>query len=159
MRLVFDLEGNNLRDKCTKMWCMVYHNLENGLEGQIDCPEGRISGTQWQEMKWIFNSSKIIIGHNIINYDLPVLKKLFGLNYNGEIIDTLILSKLLNPDLDKFVKGVSKPHSLEAWGKRLGIEKYPDLDWSRWSSDMISRCKRDVEINIKVYEELSKELK
>ncbi len=42
-----------------------------------------------------------LIGHNIIGYDLPVLKKVLGWtpSKNTEIVDTLVLSRLIHTDL------------------------------------------------------------
>lgn len=158
MKIIFDIETNGLRDDCDKIWCIVWYDLENGVYGQIEAPTGRISGVDWKELTFIFNSSEVIIGHNIIGFDLPVLKELLGLNYHGEIFDTLVLSKLLNPDLDKFNPKVKKPHSLQAWGERLGIQKIPDLDWNEWNPEMLNRCKRDVDITYALYRHLGKEL-
>jgi len=75
-----------------------------------------------------------LIGHNIIDYDLRLIKKLYpSFKPKALILDTLILSQLLNPDR----KG---GHSLGQYGEELGI-----------------RCTEDVEINHKVYDKLMSE--
>ena len=42
----------------------------------------------------------LLIGHNIINYDIPLLKEQFpDFTYGGEILDTLVLSRLFYPHI------------------------------------------------------------
>jgi hypothetical protein len=89
-----------------------------------------------------------LIGHNIIGFDLPVLERLAGLTFDGiEIVDTLVLSRLGNPD---------RPggHGLAAWGATLGFPKVEHEDWSQWSPEMEKRCSVDVELNALVYHRL-----
>lgn len=104
-------------------------------------------------------SLDVLVGHNFFSYDLPLLTKLFRLNWTPysifdkkcKIIDTLALSRALSPDR----KG---GHGLEAWGKKLGRWKPEIEDWHNLPLDVyIHRCKEDVEINYLVYKELLKE--
>ena len=109
-------------------------------------------------LKKIFENAKEVIGHNIVNYDLPMLQLLEMIDYrveypgNGshtlfgkpiQITDTLIWSKLLNPDrLDKYGK-----HGLGAWGGRLGnykgdYHKFDSFDW-----EMCVYCNQDTNVN------------
>jgi len=101
-----------------------------------------------------------IIGHNIIDYDLLVLELHFGIKFDVDpftldgrsiqICDTLVLSKLLNPDR---LGG----HGLEAWGNRLSFYKgdFGKLnDWSTFSQAMLDYCEQDVNLNHKVYDHL-----
>ncbi len=101
-----------------------------------------------------------LVFHNGIGFDLPAMKKVLGIDYhigpdlllNTPIIhtDTLLLSKLFNPDR---IGG----HSLEAWGKKLGCFKGNYNDWSHFTPEMLSYCKQDVEVLRRVYLELEKE--
>jgi hypothetical protein len=101
-----------------------------------------------------------IIGHNIIDYDLMVMELFFGIKFDVdpftldgqpiEICDTLVLSKLLNPDR---LGG----HGLEAWGNRLSFYKDDfgkQTDWSEYSPEMLKYCGQDVQLNHKVYDHL-----
>lgn len=91
-----------------------------------------------------------VIGHNIIQYDLPVVEKLLDVYFDPRCVtDTVVLSRLLN---------VGRPggHSLEAWGEKL---KHPKIgldiiDWSKLTPEILERCKNDVLLNEKVYLEL-----
>ena len=96
-----------------------------------------------------------VIGHNIINFDLLSCKLSLGIPYTVEkdswnnkpieIIDTLVMSKCLNPDR---LKG----HSLESWGERTGQKKFkfrpniPDK-FKHYAADMLYYCIMDVKAN------------
>lgn len=103
-----------------------------------------------------------LIGHNIINFDLPTLKKLYNWtpNESTKIFDTLVVSRLSNPDRVKPAgfTGKGGPHSLEAWGYRIGKAKPEHEDWSVFSPAMLRRNREDVEINTSVYHLLRSEL-
>ncbi len=101
-----------------------------------------------------------IIGHNIIRYDLPVLKSLHQFVPKARVLDTLILSRLSNPDrgMPWGMKGKRIPHAIEAWAIRLGGQKKIEHnDWERFSAEMMERCRVDVLINLEVYKALFKE--
>ena len=104
-----------------------------------------------------------LIGHNIINYDLPLLKKLWRWepNESTKITDTLVMSYLGNPDRPRPTNYTGKkggPHSLEAWGYRVGQGKPAHNDWSVFSPAMLRRCREDVEINASTYHALKPEV-
>lgn len=119
-------------------------------------------------------SYDVIVGHNIVNFDLLVLKlkycALFSIRDDvGEydtfcgkpvlIQDTLVMSKLQYPD--------RKGHSLEWWGDSLGYAKIDwkakarELElkdeWSEYHPEMLVYCERDAELNVKVYQKLLQE--
>jgi len=49
------------------------------------------------------------------------------------------------------------PHSVEAWGMRLGHEKVANEVWSEWSENILRRCEEDVEIQYKILHTLLEE--
>jgi hypothetical protein len=100
--------------------------------------------------------------HNGLGYDWPLLKKLYGYEFKGKKVDTLVMSRLLNPKrLLPFNCPNKKigPHSIEAWGYRVGRGKPEHSDWENFSEEMLHRCTEDVEILELVYNELMKEAK
>jgi len=126
----------------------VAHNLNTGevkhwLEGDLG----------WKE---VLGKAKLLVGHNICNFDLMVLEKLFDFKppKDCKIHDTLILSQIL--DYKRFG---NDGHSMERWGQSLGYPKGDYNDWSKYTEEMLVYCKRDVSLNVKIYEELIKELK
>ncbi|KKK97203.1 hypothetical protein LCGC14_2655060, partial [marine sediment metagenome] len=54
-----------------------------------------------------------LIGHNCVQFDFPVLKKIYGWTYHGIIEDTLLMSRLQRPDrrTPPHCKGAG-PHSV-----------------------------------------------
>lgn len=154
---MFDCEWNafELRD-ITTVHCMVMADLQTGElheYGPTDIERGI------EKLK----GATRLLGHNIIAADLAVLEKLYNFKPRLDqiIIDTLLLSRLSFPDRVRPVglKGDIGPHSLEAWAVRLGGEqKVHHEDWSKFSPEMLERCKADVRINVAVYAALYKEM-
>jgi DNA polymerase-1 len=109
-----------------------------------------------------------IIGHNIIGYDLPVLKKLYGFNPRPGCrrTDTLVLSRLMHGNLaEKDSKRIGFPskeigsHSLRAWGLRLGVLKGDyghsgDDAWTEWSPEMQEYMMQDLEVTYRLLRHL-----
>ena len=96
--------------------------------------------------------SEKVIGHNLIGYDLPVLESLWGVSVAPErVVDTLVLSRLANPQRDK-------GHSLRSWGDRLGFPKGDYDDWTQCSQEMVDYCIQDTAVTERVYLELFDEL-
>ena len=103
-----------------------------------------------------------IVGHNIIGYDIPVLKKLYPFFKEPEVIDTLLLSRLYHPNMmavDKKHNWPNMPlklygrHSLESYGYRLGEYKGEfgkTTDWKEWSEEMQNYCIQDVTVTKKL---------
>jgi DNA polymerase-1 len=116
---------------------------------------------QMKEMLVFMDSIDVLVMHNGIGYDWPLLKKLYGYTYNGKKVDTLVMSRLLNPKRQvPFVCPNKKsPHSIESWGYRVGRGKPDHNDWENFSEEMLHRCTEDVEILELVYEELLKEMR
>ena len=93
-----------------------------------------------------------VVGHNLIGYDLPVLKRLWGVSVAPErIVDTLVLSRLYDPSR-------AGGHSLKVWGELLGFPKGDHDDWSCLSTAMIEYCERDTEVTEAVHKQLVKDM-
>jgi hypothetical protein len=164
--LVFDLEGDGLLDDITTIHCIVAKDISDKKVYQLYGD----SLTEDAVLK-LFNRYDYWIGHNIIGYDLPVLKRFYGLlPHSKGLIDTLVWSQVLNPDrqLPKGCPSSYKnpltnrldrigPHSLAAWGYRVGRFKPEHYDWSSFSEEMLHRCTEDVLIQEKVLYEVQKE--
>lgn len=150
----FDLEANGLLASATKVHCGVVK--EKGKASYKFRPN---------EVKALLahlDSFDVLIAHNGIGYDFPLLKKLYGWVFKGKIVDTLIMSRLLDPKrLVPFNCPNKKagPHSIEAWGWRVGRGKPEHNDWEVFSEEMLHRCSEDVEILELVYEALMQEAK
>ena len=146
-KLVFDIEGNGFYDEITNIWCIATKDIDTGEVKQY-YGERIVDGVA------SLTTADMLIGHNIIAYDIPVLKKLGYIPelFSVKLWDTFLMSSLLNPDR----RG---GHGLEAWGKRFKRYKPAHEDWSQFSNEMLHRCTEDVEINYLTYLELLEEEK
>jgi DNA polymerase I-like protein with 3'-5' exonuclease and polymerase domains len=101
-----------------------------------------------------------VVAHNGIGFDSPVLKKVWGVGIPANmLVDTLVMSRLYKPDIEivAIMSGKApKPHSLEAWGHRLGSYKigFTDFDGG-WTQEMATYCEQDVQLVRKLYEFLT----
>lgn len=154
INLVFDIEGNDLYEKVTHVWCIVAKDVETG-------EVFRFRPHEINKALDLLRYASCLIGHNIIDYDLPTLEKLYGFTYTGRIVDTLVFSRLLNPDR-------YGGHSLKSWGIRLGClkgdfgedeeDEEDKIDaFKEYTEDMLDYCEQDVEVTYKLYEKLIKE--
>lgn len=89
------------------------------------------------------------VTHNGIEFDVPTINRLLSLNVQvTRIVDTFVLSMLYMPTLEG-------GHSLEAWAKRVGMEKIEFNDWSKFSEEMATYCLQDTRITAEVFLRLS----
>ena len=94
-----------------------------------------------------------IVGHNLIGFDMPVLEKLWGITVdNSRIEDTLVLSRLANPQREG-------GHRLSNWGEILGFPKGDHSDWTCLSDEMVAYCIQDVRVTAKAYNQMKLELR
>ena len=144
MDLVFDIETDGL--DATVVWCIVAQDADSGEIFKF--PPNKL-----QEGYEFLTTADRLIGHNIIGFDIPLVEKFGNVDLSGiPVIDTLVLSRLFNPSRDG-------GHSLEKWGYRLGLSKIEFSEYERYSSEMLTYCVRDVQLNTLVYNELRKESK
>ena len=162
MNLIFDIETNGLYDDCTHVHCIGIYDL--------DARQNLVFNDQGDQAPLsravsMLEEAETIIGHNIISYDIPVLKKLYPwFSPQGRVIDTLVLSRCFHADIlkvDQKRKWKNMPlqlygrHSLEAYGHRLGEYKREfgkTADWSEWSQAMQDYMEQDVTVTQKLWQ-------
>jgi DNA polymerase-1 len=158
--LVFDCETNGLYDKATKIHCIVIYDVNRQLTSSYG-PD-RI-GDAIEHLR----SADILIGHNILFFDIPVIQKLTGAVFTARIIDTLICTRLIWPkellyELDteqypQVPKKLRGSAGLKAWGYRLADNKIEFKDFSEYSQEMLVYCIQDVEVTRKLWEHTVKQ--
>lgn len=151
---LFDLEADNLLQEATRVHCGVV-KIKGG-------ESRKFRPNQIKDLLSYLDSFDVLIAHNGIGYDFPLLKKLYGWEFKGKKVDTLIMSRLLDPKrLVPFNCPNKKagPHSIESWGWRVGRGKPEHNDWANFSEEMLHRCSEDVEILELVYDALLREAK
>ena len=150
--IIFDIEGDGLFPSV--LWCGVTMNYKTKEVKQYSDHDDSLPSMQ--EFIKALEEAEVLIGHNIIRWDIPQLERLYNINLKDKkIIDTLILSRL-NNWIRPALKG---RHGLDPWGEYVGVSKPLVEDWTQWSPLMVHRCTEDVKINAKVYEVLVKESK
>ena len=139
--VVFDIETDGL--DATKIWCMVIKEL-NG-------PIHKFGPDQLYQGINLLQEADVLIGHNIIGFDVPVIERLYNIKLKGKIKDTLVMSRLFNPVQEN-------GHSLKTWGYRVGFPKKEQPDtFDTYTTDMLDYCARDVRLNEMVYNQLIKD--
>ena len=152
--LIFDLESDGLYNNVTKIHCLVIYDIQSGNTFSYgpDAINNAINH---------LDSADVLIGHNILFYDIPVLKKLHQTQFNARIIDTLICTRLIWPketlyDLDEEQYQEVPPKlkgsaSLKAWGYRLADHKIEFQDFTEYSQEMLDYCIQDVRVTEKLW--------
>lgn len=159
--LIFDLETNGLYDDVTCIHCVGIHDIQaNQTLAYND------QGTEDPVVRGLtyLEDADVLVGHNIIGYDIPVIRKLFPwFNPRGLVVDTLVLSRIFHADIlktDQKRRWKHMPlqlygrHSLESYGHRLGEYKGQfgkTTDWSEWSQEMQDYCLQDVNVTTKLW--------
>ena len=170
---VFDIETNGLSftKEDPRIHCIAIHWAEDSRtevfndEKYAESPKELPMGSSYSITTALsyLEVADVIVGHNIIGYDLPYIHHLYPwFNPRGTIIDTLLLSRLYHPnllDIDKKNAYKNMPtklygrHSLEAYGYRLGVYKgdfAKDTDWKEWSQEMQDYCIQGVKVTEKL---------
>ena len=161
--LVFDCETNGLLHDVSEIHCIAIYDSQKEETFVFNNRGGNCQPIT-EALHWL-TSADVIAGHNLCNYDLPVLRKIYPwFSTTATVIDTLILSRLYHPNLmeiDKKRKWRHMPlqlygrHSLEAYGYRLGEYKGDfgkTSDWQQWSQEMQDYMVQDVNVTTKLCE-------
>lgn len=151
MKILFDLECDGLNP--TKIWIIVAKDIITGEVAVYSDHDD--TALPLDEFKYLFDVADTLIGHNIIGFDLPILERLTGwVPTNQKLVDTLLISQL-NDYHRPMTKG---SHAMKSWGKVIGDEKHEDPSWLEYSEEMKERCASDVDINVKIYNYLIREI-
>jgi DNA polymerase I len=171
LSLICDIETNGLLHELDRVHCIVLRDVTTGEVHSCADQDGYLP---LQRALDLVSKADQLVGHNLINFDMRALKKVYPglkLNPDCDIVDTLILSRVLWPELEpvddqKFAhidKKYRGRHSLAAWGERLGVAKIkfkeeqkkdPDVTnvWAEWSKSMQTYCEGDTLVSLKLHE-------
>ena len=186
MRLIFDIETNGLLDTLDKIHCIAALDLDSGARYRCSPADKPARGSAGEHLLTIeegvrlLEKATLLIGHNIRDFDIPAVAKVFPwFTPKAVVRDTLLLSRLIYTDLfDRDAKFRRKQpaypgrltgaHSLEAWGWRLRCWKgdyaevwraanpgaAPGAEWAEWSQEMDDYCQQDVEVTSHLWAKL-----
>ena len=141
MRVALDIETNLKHDT---IWCCATYN--------IDTKETKV-WTKASELSQYIQKASLLIAHNGISFDFPVLNRLWKTSIRTkQVRDTLVMSRLANPQREN-------GHSLKRLATLVGREKkeYDNFD-SGLTDEMLEYCKEDVIICGELYLYLMQEL-
>lgn len=158
---IMDIETDGFLNVLTQIHVLVIEDFETGATHvfRSDKPGSIKEGLA------LLGSIPMIVGHNIIDFDIPAIQKLNPFwKPKGLIIDTLpacrtIWSDIKSSDFSLARKGKISTenigrHSLEAWGQRIGLLKGTygkTTNWEKLDEDMVTYCIQDVKVNSKLY--------
>ena len=138
---VFDIETDGLLDDMTKIHVLSYSHDGKDI----------VSTGDYDQMRQFFTDGQVLIGHNIIRFDIPAVEKILGIKIKARLIDTLALSWYLNHQRIK--------HGLEGYGEDYGVPKPVIKDWENLTyEDYAHRCQEDVKINWRLWRDLDLKL-
>ena len=160
--IYFDLETDGLLDEVTKI-----HTIGMSIPDAAATTTGPKQDAIDHALGML-ESADVLIGHNIIGYDIPVIQKLYpGWKPSGYVLDTTVLARLAYPhlqqvDFSRAPNGLPRnlygSNSLKAWGYRIGELKgdYGSQQgaWDAWSEEMDTYCRQDVEVTKKLMRHL-----
>lgn len=140
--IVFDCETNGLLEEADKIHVLSFSRDGKKFQSLFD----------YQDMRNLLTTESILIGHNIVRYDIPVLEKILGIKIKAKLYDTLPMSWVINTDRPK--------HGLESFGEDFNVPKPVITDWENLSRDEYQhRCEEDVKINWLLWTNLIKRFK
>lgn len=137
-----DIEADDLRDRARIIHVVCCENVETGdILSFREASAFRL---------WLQEVNPVLIGHNFLAYDAPVLNRLWGTRIGvHQIIDTFVLSQMYKPGMK---------HGLDDWGERLGNPKLEFHDFSVYTPKMLEYCTQDVALTVDVYKALTKRM-
>lgn len=171
-RVVFDIETDGLLRDLTKVHLLTIKlPAESTVAFRRNSEMDNIEEGLRALMAYASRGG-LVVGHNIINFDIPAIKKVypwFDLPQR-QVFDTLVFSRLRHADFSdidpKLIKAGLLPkslygsHKLEAWGHRLGTLKgeytgdtriadeaeRKARKWAEWNPDMEAYGIQDCEV-------------
>lgn len=170
MKIIFDLETNGLLEHedpkwvATKVHCGVF--IDADTNEPMMSPHPSCDADIRLALEWL-DGATMLIGHNILGFDLPILKKFYDWepDESVQIFDTQIMSRAIWPHMGVMDKALERiptnlygKHSLESWGHRLGDYKgdygKQENAWETFTPEMLEYCEQDVQVTRKLYEKI-----
>ena len=142
-RIVLDIETDGFNP--SHIWCVGTEDVETG-ETHLFTEDQRFLFKEYMK------NAEEVIGFNLLQFDLPILDKLWGFTVPvAQVTDVLILCQLEQP-------GREGGNSLEAWGGRL---RHPKMEMEKedfyrgYTEDMGRYCANDVSLTVKLYKHIT----
>jgi DNA polymerase I-like protein with 3'-5' exonuclease and polymerase domains len=168
--LLFDIESNGLLEDMTVIHCLcISDGHKNIVRYGPDAVERGI-----KRLHNAIRSGEGICGHNIINFDIPAIQKLYpwfsiDRGQRKNIVDTLVMARLIYSNIGESDYGRYRAgklpgtligsHKLAAWGYRLGVLKGTYAEdtedaWAVFNEEMLDYNEQDVVVTECLYDKL-----
>jgi len=139
---VFDIETDGLDS--TKIHVISWMDDQGNVQHTHD----------YVAMRIFLEEAPILIGHNIVRFDIPAVEKVLGVRISAKLVDTLALSWYLNHSRSL------GDHNLASYGEEYGVPKPKVEDWVGLTPEEYAhRCNEDVKINARLWRDLDIKLK
>ena len=171
MSLIFDIESNGLLDEVTKIHSLVIYDTDTDEIYNCVCDEGiSVQNMNYFPITYgllLLAEADEISGHNIVKFDIPCIQKFYpNFKPKGKLFDTLLMSKLVYPDISDIDFRLNRKgqlptkligrYSLKAWGYRLKEYKgdYCEQEnaWDKWTPELQEYCEQDVMVTKKLFD-------
>lgn len=168
---IFDIETSYVEEfsrlefrENPKVHCMCILDIKEGQKPEL-CT---FKNSEMREGLKLLAEADILVGHNIISFDIPALKKLHKFKTKAKLHDTKIIAGCVFSDImtmdavqRRIPKNVWGSNSLKSWGYRLGFLKgeygeETENAWDQYSEEMAEYCRQDVRLTYKLYRYLMK---
>ncbi len=178
---VFDYEADNLYLRSTKAWYVCFKSLDGKRKMSIHPFRQSKEQTKQAIEEWVksFPEGSLVVGHNILGFDLWVQWKLYDVvpavgkrnadwlcGHRVQFVDTYVLSQFLNPDspfhsLEYLARGsdtekMDYRNKLVEMGAMTGKEE-KGFEFSFWHDLMQEYCDDDVDATLGVFNKLWKQ--
>lgn len=163
---VYDIEADNLYIYSSKIWILHAISLDGTREFTLFPYEMEKQDAKRKFLEWhnSFGPDAIVSSFNGIGFDHWVLWKYLDISFHigkggkdwldreipVKIIDLLLLSQMIDPDRPS--------HSLASYGEQFGDPKIEFDAFHQYSDEMLTYCKQDVKLTLKVFNYLVNKL-
>lgn len=140
--IVMDCETDGFLDVATKIHVLSYTHDGKDYSSLYN----------YDDMRELLTTEKIIVCHNVCRFDKRVLEKILDIKIKAKLYDTLPMSWVMFPDRQQ--------HGLESFGEDYGVPKPKVEDWEGLTREEYThRCQEDVKINWLLWQDLIKRFK
>lgn len=166
--LVWDIESDGLLEDITRIHCICAKDTVTGKEFKF---RPNAIGDGLKLIEGYLKNGEDIGGHNIIDFDIPAILKLYPKfkcyrKHRPQIKDSLVMSQTIYSNVATYdyallrkghiPRNLVGSHSLKAWGYRLNNNKgtygeETDNAWGAFSEEMLTYCMQDVNLNCDVF--------
>lgn len=174
-RLVWDIETDGLLPEVTKLHCITILDIDTDEKiiatDNPYIPADDVKLITIADGLALLSSAELLIGHNTLSYDIPVIRKLYPrFSFKGAHRDTIVMARVVWPKdhlrekdftlhkKERIPGNLIGSYSLQAFGYRL-MEYKGDFkgEWHTFTQEMGDYAVQDVVVTRNLWQRLQKE--